>query len=152
MQVSMHLPDEDATLRLGAQLASALAPGLKIYLSGELGAGKTTLIRGLLRALGYQGPVRSPTYTLAELYKLSKLCLYHFDFYRLRDEDEWEEAGFRDSFASSAVCLVEWPERAQGNLPEPDVWLWLEHAADGRLARIEALTEAGKQCVLALRS
>jgi tRNA threonylcarbamoyladenosine biosynthesis protein TsaE len=149
-QVTAHLPDEEATLCLGAQLAAGLSPGLKIYLSGDLGAGKTTLARGLLRALGYQGRVRSPTYALAELYKLPKLCLYHFDFYRLKEVNEWEDAGFRESFASAAVCLVEWPERAHGLLPEPDLWIRLEHAADGRVACIEALTEAGTKCIRTL--
>jgi tRNA threonylcarbamoyladenosine biosynthesis protein TsaE len=149
-QATVHLPDERATLRLGTQLAAGVSPGLKIYLSGDLGAGKTTLVRGLLRALGYEGRVKSPTYTLAELYKLPNLCLYHFDFYRLKEANEWEDAGFRESFAGAAVCLVEWPEHAQGILPEPDLRIRLEHCAHGRLARIEALTEAGTRCIGAL--
>jgi tRNA threonylcarbamoyladenosine biosynthesis protein TsaE len=151
-RLTVHLSDEDATLRLGAQLAAGLSRGLKIYLSGDLGAGKTTLARGLLRGLGYEGRVKSPTYTLMELYKLPKLCLYHFDFYRLKEANEWQEAGFRESFAGTAVCLVEWPEQAQDLLPEPDLWIRLEHSAHGRLARIEALTKAGARCIRALRS
>jgi tRNA threonylcarbamoyladenosine biosynthesis protein TsaE len=146
------LPDEAATLALGARLASALAPGMRVYLSGDLGAGKTTLVRGLLRALGYQGRVKSPTFTLVELYKLSNLCLYHFDFYRFKDPDEWEDAGFREIFGSDAVCLVEWPERADSLLPQADLHIRLRHARAGREALIEALTQAGTRCSEMLRN
>jgi tRNA threonylcarbamoyladenosine biosynthesis protein TsaE len=146
------LPDEAATLALGARLASALAPGMRVYLSGDLGAGKTTLVRGLLRALGYQGRVKSPTFTLVELYKLSNLCLYHFDFYRFNDPDEWEDAGFREIFGSDAVCLVEWPERADSLLPQADLHIRLRHARAGREALIEALTQAGTRCSEMLRN
>jgi tRNA threonylcarbamoyladenosine biosynthesis protein TsaE len=146
-QVTTSLADETATLSLGAQLASVLSPGLKLYVSGDLGAGKTTLARGLLRALGYRGRVKSPTFTLVELYKFSNLCLYHFDFYRFDSPDEWEDAGFREVFGSDAVCLVEWPEKAAAALPTPDLKIRLEHTGRGRLARIEAMTEAGRRCV-----
>jgi tRNA threonylcarbamoyladenosine biosynthesis protein TsaE len=145
------LSDETATQALGARLASALAPGLRVYLSGELGAGKTTLVRGLLRALGYHGRVKSPTFTLVELYKLSNLCLYHFDFYRFKASDEWEDAGFREMFGSDAVCLVEWPEKAIALLPAADLRIRLEHRGAGREAIIEGLTEAGRRCVATLR-
>lgn len=145
------LPDEAATLALGARLASALAPGLRVYLSGDLGAGKTTLVRGLLRALGYVGRVKSPTFTLIELYKLSNLCLYHFDFYRFKASDEWEDAGFRELFGGDAVCVVEWPEKAGALLPAADLRLRLEHSGAGREAIMEGLTEAGKRCVALLR-
>ena len=145
------LSDEAATLALGARLASSLAPGLRIYVSGDLGAGKTTLVRGLLRALGHHGRVKSPTFTLVELYKLPNLCLYHFDFYRFKSSDEWEDAGFRDIFGSEAVCLVEWPEKASALLPAADLRIRLEHAGTGREATIEGLTQAGKRCVEILR-
>jgi tRNA threonylcarbamoyladenosine biosynthesis protein TsaE len=120
-------------------------------LSGELGAGKTTLVRGVLRALGYEGRVKSPTFALVELYKLSNLCLYHFDFYRFKVSSDWENAGFRDYFGSQAVCLVEWPDRAGEFLPAPDLHIRLERAAEGRCANIDALTPAGEHCMETLR-
>ena len=95
---TLTLADETATLLLGAQFAQVLHPGLVIFLNGDLGAGKTTLARGILRGLGYQGKVKSPTYNLVELYKISKLYLYHFDFYRFEEPTEWEDAGFREYF------------------------------------------------------
>lgn len=120
------LADEAATLHFGAVLAKVIQPNLTIYLHGDLGAGKTTLVRGLLHALGYVGKVKSPTYTLVESYEiksnvLSKLNLYHFDLYRFNDDEEWEAAGFRDYFNAESVCLIEWPEKAQNVLPTPDL-------------------------------
>ena len=145
--VCVHLAGESSTLKLGERLTRCIAPGLKIYLSGELGTGKTTLVRGLLRALGYRGRVKSPTFTLVELYKLSRLDLYHFDFYRFKDPTEWADAGFREEFAGSGVCIVEWPERAAGELPVADLTIRLEYADAGRNARLVADTERGKQCL-----
>ena len=115
----MHLPDEAATRALGARLARVIEPGLVLFLHGELGSGKTTLARGLLRGLGYQGRVKSPTYTLVELYTVSRLDLYHFDCYRFKDPKEWRDAGFNEYFNDASVCLVEWPEKAAGQLPAP---------------------------------
>jgi len=115
------LPDEAATLALGAALAHGLEPGLIVYLRGDLGAGKTTLVRGVLRELGYQGAVRSPTYTLVEVYELSRLDLHHFDFYRFSDPREWIDAGFRESFNGRNVSLIEWPEKAAGSVPPADL-------------------------------
>lgn len=120
------LADEAATLALGAALAPHLQPGMLVTLSGSLGAGKTTLTRGVLRGLGYTGRVKSPTYTLVEVYVFSRLNLYHFDFYRLIDPEEWQEAGFRDMFNETNLCLVEWPEKASGKLPPPDLNIRLE--------------------------
>ena len=144
---SLFLPDEAATLALGNRLALALEPGLYVALSGNLGSGKTTLTRGILRGLGYQGKVKSPTYTLVELYNLSKLDLYHFDFYRFNDPQEWLDAGFRDHFEPRNICLVEWPERAEGLLPPADLKMALNEEGGGRRARIAAETEHGRHCL-----
>jgi tRNA threonylcarbamoyladenosine biosynthesis protein TsaE len=144
---SAFLPDEAATLALGNQLAQVIEPGLYVALSGDLGSGKTTLSRGILRGLGYQGKVKSPTYTLVELYNLSKLDLYHFDFYRFNDPREWLDAGFRDYFDPRNVCLVEWPERVGDLLPVPDLRVSLSVEGKGRRVRIAAQTEHGKRCL-----
>jgi tRNA threonylcarbamoyladenosine biosynthesis protein TsaE len=144
---SLFLPDEAATLALGHRLTHVIEPGLYVALSGNLGSGKTTLARGLLRGLGYEGKVKSPTYTLVELYNLSKLDLYHFDFYRFNDPREWLDAGFREYFGPHNVCLVEWPERAEGLLPAPDLKITLSEDAGGRRARIAAETENGIRCL-----
>ena len=144
---SEFLPDEAATLALGSRMAHVIEPGLYVALSGDLGSGKTTLTRGILRGLGYRGKVKSPTYTLVELYNLSKLDLYHFDFYRLNDPREWLDAGFRDYFDPRTVCLVEWPERAGDLLPVPDLRVSLSVEGEGRRVRIAAQTELGKRCL-----
>jgi tRNA threonylcarbamoyladenosine biosynthesis protein TsaE len=144
------LPDEQATLALGAALAHSLLPGLVIYLRGELGAGKTTLARGALRALGHPGPVKSPTYTLVEVYKVSRLHLHHFDFYRFHDPREWTDAGFRESFNGRTVCLIEWPEKAAGPLPPADLEIALEWLATGRSAALTPHSLAGRECLARL--
>ena len=143
----MHLADEAATLALGARLAHAIVPGLSLYLHGDLGSGKTTLARGVLRGLGYAGRVKSPTYTLVELYTVSRLNLYHFDFYRFRDPKEWRDAGFSEYFNGTSVCLVEWPEKAAGLLPVADFDIALGFAGHGRDLSIRAGTESGKACL-----
>ena len=143
----MHLPDEAATSAFGARLARVIAPGLSLYLHGDLGSGKTTLARGLLRGLGYQGRVKSPTYTLVELYTVSRLNLYHFDFYRFRDAKEWRDAGFNEYFNDASVCLVEWPEKAGGLLPRADLDITLEFAGEGRNLSVHGGTETGKACL-----
>jgi tRNA threonylcarbamoyladenosine biosynthesis protein TsaE len=142
--LALPLPEEAATLALGARIGAGLAPGLQIHLRGDLGAGKTTLVRGVLRALGWTGRVKSPTYTLVEHYLVSRLHLYHFDFYRFERPSEWLEAGFAEHFNTHAVCLVEWPERAGAALGVPDLELELIVAADARQARINAHTPAGR--------
>lgn len=123
---TLDLANEAATVAFGTKLARAIKPNMTIYLHGDLGAGKTTLVRGLLHALGYVGKVKSPTYTLVEPYQIkynsaSTLMLYHFDLYRFNDEEEWEAAGFRDYFNNESVCIIEWPEKAQTVLPMPDL-------------------------------
>ena len=151
VELSAFLADEVATLALGANLASALEPGMFVSLSGELGSGKTTIARGILRGLGYQGKVKSPTYTLVEVYKLSRLDLYHFDLYRFNDPQELLDAGFRDNFGSGNICLVEWPERAAGLLPQADVEIALAAEGAGRRLRIRAETGPGKHCLKKLQ-
>src|SRR5215510_14675154 len=126
MAADLKLPDEDATLRLGAALASGVNPGQVLFVSGELGAGKTTLVRGLLRGLGHAGRAKSPTYALVEPYTFSRLHLYHFDFYRFKDRSEWLNSGFREYFNPHSVCVIEWPERAADLLPPPDLWVRLD--------------------------
>jgi tRNA threonylcarbamoyladenosine biosynthesis protein TsaE len=122
-----------------------------VTLQGDLGTGKTTLVRGLLRALGVSGAVKSPTYTLVEHYMVSSLYFYHFDFYRFTNPNEWDYAGMSDYFRDDAVCLVEWPERVGDRLPVPDLALSLSYAADdGRDVAAIAHTAAGERCVTAL--
>ncbi len=123
-----------------------------LHLRGDLGAGKTTLVRGLLRGLGHGGRVKSPTYTLVEPYELSSLHFYHFDFYRLKNQEEWEQAGFREYFNAQAFCAVEWPERARGLLAAPDLEIELRFEGERRRARIEARSAAGETWLSSLRS
>ena len=143
----LTLADETATLLLGEQLAQVLHPGLIIFLRGDLGAGKTTFARGILRELGYKGKVKSPTYNLIELYKISKLYLYHFDFYRFEEPTEWEDAGFREYFNADSICLVEWPEKADGLLPQADLTFHFHLSDPGRNVEISAGTHAGRLCL-----
>ena len=145
--ITLELPDEAATLALGGRLGSALSAGLTIYLHGDLGAGKTTFVRGLLHYLGYTGKVKSPTYTLVEPYVISGLNLYHFDLYRFIDSEEWEAAGFRDYFNEQSVCLVEWPEQAGDLLPRADIDIHLLLQDQGRQMQVTANSDAGKQCL-----
>jgi tRNA threonylcarbamoyladenosine biosynthesis protein TsaE len=125
-----------------------------VWLDGDLGAGKTTLVRALLRALGYIGPVRSPTYTLVELYMLSSIYFYHFDFYRFSDPEEFLDAGLDEYFRSDAVCLVEWPGKAAGFVPSADLALQLRFPAkagkDGRSVDLLACSERGGACLKVL--
>jgi tRNA threonylcarbamoyladenosine biosynthesis protein TsaE len=142
-----HLPDEAATLALGAALAATLEPGLAIYLHGDLGAGKTTLVRGVLRGLGHRGAVKSPTYTLVEVYEVSRLHLHHFDFYRFHDPREWIDAGFRETFNGRNVSLIEWPEKAGGMLPPADIRIDLETSLSGRNVSLRSSSLPGQKCL-----
>ena len=125
-----------------------------VTLTGDLGTGKTTLVRGLLRARGIEGSVKSPTYTLVEHYLTSSLYFYHFDFYRFTNQNEWDSAGMSDYFRSDAVCIVEWPERVGDRLPHPDLALSLSYATqnDGRDVVATAHTPDGDRCLTLLAS
>jgi tRNA threonylcarbamoyladenosine biosynthesis protein TsaE len=142
--VRLFLKDEAATVKAGTQLAVALNIGAVIYLEGDLGAGKTTFTRGVLRACGYQGSVKSPTYTLCEPYELSddrQLC--HFDLYRLSNPEELEFLGIRDYIASNAILFIEWPSRGEGWLPPADLSVSLSESGEGRELTMVALTARG---------
>lgn len=153
MTYFIELPTENASMALGralvAQFLEVDARRLVVYLSGTLGAGKTTLTRGMLRAMNYEGAVKSPTYTLVEPYALSKAQVYHFDLYRLGDPEELEFMGVRDYFDQPAagelpvLCIVEWPERGAGLLPEADLHVSLQVVGDGRKATINVGKQAG---------
>jgi tRNA threonylcarbamoyladenosine biosynthesis protein TsaE len=150
LSLEAHLADEAATLALGRALAGTLVPGLSVHLIGELGVGKTTLVRGVLRGLGWQGRVKSPTYALVELYEVSRLLLHHFDFYRFHDPREWSDAGFRESFNGRTVSLIEWPEKAGDLLPRPDVEIVLESSGEGRNASLRSHSAPGDKCLTLL--
>ena len=149
------LRDEPATARLGALLAHALATkvdqiaahGFTFTLSGDLGAGKTSLVRACLRQWGVTGPVKSPTFALLESYVVSSLNFYHFDFYRFGNAEEFVDSGFRELFGPRAICAIEWPERAAGQLPTPDLEVTLSIEAEGRQVALLARSELGAVCL-----
>jgi tRNA threonylcarbamoyladenosine biosynthesis protein TsaE len=146
---SNYLPDALATVAAGERLAPGLTGGMVVTLSGELGAGKTTLVRGMLRGLGWGGAVKSPTYALVEHYTISSLYFYHFDFYRFGDPGEWDSTGFSEYFGPGAICVIEWPERVAARLPPVDLALSLAPSGAGRALRLVARTPAGSQCLAA---
>ena len=132
MEREYQIKNEQAMLNFGAALLNKVKHGGLVTLHGELGSGKTTLVRGLLQALGHQGRVKSPTYTLVEPYRFGRLAVYHFDIYRLHDPEELDAMGFRDYLHADSLCLVEWPEKAGDYLPVPLVRLHLSYSGTGR--------------------
>jgi tRNA threonylcarbamoyladenosine biosynthesis protein TsaE len=149
--LDLTLADEDAMLAFGAQLARSFEGGAAVFLSGDLGAGKTTLVRGILRALGHQGAVKSPTYTLVEPYELDGRQVYHFDLYRLGDPEELEYMGVRDYFDGDALCLVEWPQQGKGFLPSADLNIYIEHLSQGRRLYCQAGSGKGVAALAEIR-
>ena len=139
------LADEAATLHFGEVLAKAIQPNLTVYLHGDLGAGKTTLVRGLLHAMGHVGKVKSPTYTLVECYEISTYPIYHLDLYRLQDPIDILDMGLYDEFDLPAIWLIEWPERAMCFLPPPDIVLNFNLVGTNRQVQFDAKTDLGKQ-------
>jgi tRNA threonylcarbamoyladenosine biosynthesis protein TsaE len=150
-----HLHDEAGTAALGAALARALAPGLAIYLHGDLGAGKTALTRALLHAAGHVGTVKSPTYTLSEPYAIRldgrTVNVIHFDLYRMGSPEEFLDAGFREDFNGDNICIVEWPEKADRVLPPADINLFLTVSGYGRDVELQASTALGNSCLQRLK-
>ncbi|MES2771086.1 MAG: tRNA (adenosine(37)-N6)-threonylcarbamoyltransferase complex ATPase subunit type 1 TsaE [Pseudomonadota bacterium] len=141
------LPDEASSCVLGGEMAALLKPGMVVWFDGDLGAGKTTLVRAILRALGHKGAVKSPTYSLVEVYALSSINFHHFDFYRFNRPEEFEEAGLSEYFRADAVCLLEWPEKALGYVPPADLRCVLHTHGDGRRLELFADRAEGVRCL-----
>lgn len=151
--MTYYFSDEESMLQFGQQLATVVKEvlinhpdiGVVIYLKGDLGAGKTTLTRSIVRSFGYQGNVKSPTYTLVEEYQLSPFTLYHFDLYRLADPEELEFMGIKDYFRPQTLCLLEWPNKGQGMIPEADLVIELEYAELGRNLKLFSQNDIGEK-------
>ena len=146
------VPDGEAMEAFGARLAACTTGGEAIYLHGDLGAGKTTLVRGFMHALGHEGAVKSPTYTLVEPYELATRRAYHFDLYRLGEPEELEYMGIRDYLDGEAVVLVEWPQRGEGVLPCADLDITIDYSNDGRNISLTAATERGESLLCCIKS
>ncbi|WP_295577983.1 tRNA (adenosine(37)-N6)-threonylcarbamoyltransferase complex ATPase subunit type 1 TsaE [uncultured Lamprocystis sp.] len=150
--IEVRLSDAESQTAFGADLAAHLPERLVIYLRGDLGTGKTTLARGILRGLGHRGAARSPTYTLIEPYEIGTTRVFHLDLYRLADPEELEYLGLRDLLAEAALWLVEWPERGAGLLPPPDLTIAIDSLDEGRRLTLTAHGEAASSVIEALRS
>lgn len=150
LESTRYIPDESTMLRFGKKLAENILQvqanrAVILYFNGDLGAGKTTLTRGMVQGLGHQGKVKSPTYTLVEEYNVAGKMIYHFDLYRLADPEELEFMGIRDYFAKDCICLIEWPEKGEGMLPPADLSVNINYYDDARNITLIAQTTLGEQ-------
>lgn len=153
--LTLFLANEEATIALGQKLSRFLltpTQNFVIYLNGQLGAGKTTLTRSIIQAMGYQGNVKSPTYALVEEYHLPQKSIYHFDLYRLSDPEELEFIGFRDYFRENALCLLEWAEKGGDIIPQPDLLINIEYQEQARQITLIANSNIAAQMICALKS
>ncbi len=151
-ELMFEIKTEDEMMQFGSALAKVCEPGCVVFLEGELGAGKTTLVRGVLRALGHSGAVKSPTYTLVEQYDFDKKRIYHFDLYRLGSPEELEYMGGRDYFQANTISFIEWPMNAEGYLPEADLTIVIEYQGmDQRFVQINSSTTLGESMLSALK-
>jgi len=148
--VTLHIEGEEAMLALGARLAALTEGRGTLYLHGDLGAGKTTLSRGIIRGLGHVGAVKSPTFTLVEPYEIGACKVFHFDLYRLADPEELEFMGIRDYFEDAALCLIEWPERGVGVLPKADLDITIAAQAGARSLSLRPQGARGESWCAAL--
>lgn len=148
--VTLHIEGEEAMLVLGARLAALTEGRGTLYLHGDLGAGKTTLSRGIIRGLGHVGAVKSPTFTLVEPYEIGACKVFHFDLYRLADPEELEFMGIRDYFEDDALCLIEWPERGVGVLPKADLDITIAAQAGARSLSLRPQGARGESWCAAL--
>lgn len=148
--LSFHAESDADTQTLGASLANALRSGTIIYLFGTLGAGKTTFVRGFLRAIGFSGKVKSPTYTIVEPYETDKFEVFHFDLYRLNHSEELLQIGIETYFDGNAVCLIEWPDKGLPVLPAPDLSCYFDIIETGRQIRFESRTKNGEEILARL--
>ncbi|MCK5716725.1 MAG: tRNA (adenosine(37)-N6)-threonylcarbamoyltransferase complex ATPase subunit type 1 TsaE [Thiomargarita sp.] len=145
----MIIPTANAMAHLGHLLAKVCPFPCICHLGGDLGVGKTTLVRGFLHGMGYTGIVKSPTYTLVESYPFDQKTIFHFDFYRLGDPEELEYMGIREYFKQDTICLIEWPEKGNGFTPPPDIYISISHDADTRIVDLHAHSEPGKVMIKA---
>ena len=151
-ELTQYIPDEGTMLRFGKKLAEVLVKqpqdnAIVLYFNGDLGAGKTTLTRGMVQGLGYQGNVKSPTYTLVEEYNIAGKMIYHFDLYRLADPEELEFMGIRDYFADNTICLIEWAEKGAALLSPPDLLVNIGYAENARNIELVAQSTMGQQII-----
>ncbi|WP_434341397.1 tRNA (adenosine(37)-N6)-threonylcarbamoyltransferase complex ATPase subunit type 1 TsaE [Motilimonas cestriensis] len=146
------LVDDVATVEFGRKLSQCCDQASCFFLYGDLGAGKTTLTRGFVQGLGHSGNVKSPTYTLVEPYELAKWQVYHFDLYRLADPEELEFMGIRDYFSDNSHCLIEWPDKGLGVLPEPDIIINLTYLGQQRQIEISSRSAVGHKIIEKLES
>jgi tRNA threonylcarbamoyladenosine biosynthesis protein TsaE len=150
MKKTINLPTEHYSEQIARQFAACLEAPAVLTFSGEIGAGKTTFIRAMLRSLGVQSTIKSPTFSLVESYQGTSLQIHHFDLYRIHDETELDYIGFRDYFRNNAVCCIEWPERAMTYLAKPDIQFTLTMEGAGRAMQLQAFSTVGNKMLSCL--